>query len=41
LTHPFAENLRHSEAGLEPDYFATYNYVVEWTVGGQSVLLLL
>jgi hypothetical protein len=24
---------------LEPDYFATYNYTVEWTVGGQSALL--
>jgi SAM-dependent methyltransferase len=37
--HPFAENLWHREAGLKPDYFATYNYVVEWTVGGQSAVL--
>jgi ubiquinone/menaquinone biosynthesis C-methylase UbiE len=37
--HPFAENLWHREAGLEPDYFATYNYVVEWTTGGQTALL--
>jgi SAM-dependent methyltransferase len=39
VNHPFAENLWHREAGLEPDYFATYNYVVEWTAGGQSALL--
>jgi hypothetical protein len=25
VDHPFAENLWHREAGLEPDYFATYN----------------
>ena len=37
--HPFAENLWHREAGLEPDYFATYNYVTEWTVGGQTAVL--
>jgi SAM-dependent methyltransferase len=39
VNHPFAENLWHREAGLEPDYFATYNYLVEWTVDGQSALL--
>ncbi|GLX01373.1 methyltransferase [Microtetraspora sp. NBRC 16547] len=39
VDHPFAENLLHREAGLEPDYFATYNYVDEWTVGGQTALL--
>ncbi len=39
VDHPFAENLWHREAGLEPDYFATYDYTVEWTVGGQSALL--
>ena len=39
VDHPFAENLWHREAGLEPDYFATYNYVVEWTADGQSALL--
>jgi SAM-dependent methyltransferase len=39
VDHPFAENLWHREAGLEPDYFATYNYTSEWTVGGQSALL--
>ena len=39
VDHPFAENLWHREAGLKPDYFATYNYVVEWTAGGQTALL--
>jgi SAM-dependent methyltransferase len=39
VDHPFAENLWHREAGLEPDYFATYNYTVEWAVGGQTALL--
>jgi SAM-dependent methyltransferase len=39
VNHPFAENLWHREADLEPDYFATYNYVVEWTVDGQMALL--
>ena len=39
VDHPFAGNLWHREAGLKPDYFATYNYVVEWTAGGQSALL--
>ncbi len=39
VDHPFAENLWHREAGLKPDYFATYNYTVEWTAGGQSAVL--
>ena len=39
VDHPFAENLWHRETGLKPDYFATYNYVVEWTVDGQTALL--
>jgi SAM-dependent methyltransferase len=39
VDHPFAENLWHREAGLEPDYFATYDYTTEWTVGGQTALL--
>ena len=39
VDHPFAENLWHREAGLEPDYFATYNYAAEWTAGGQTALL--
>jgi SAM-dependent methyltransferase len=39
VDHPFAANLWHREAGLKPDYLATYNYVVEWTIGGQTALL--
>ncbi len=39
VNHPFAENLWHREAGLEPNYFATYNYATEWTVDGQSAVL--
>jgi SAM-dependent methyltransferase len=39
VNHPLAENLWHREAGLEPDYFATYDYTVEWTAGGQTALL--
>ena len=39
VDHPFAENLWHRQADLEPDYFATYNYTVEWTAGGQTALL--
>jgi len=39
VNHPFRENLWHREVGLKPDYFATYNYVVEWTIDGQSALL--
>jgi SAM-dependent methyltransferase len=39
VNHPFAENLWHREAGLEPDYFATYNYVAEWTADSQTALL--
>ena len=39
VNHPFREHLWHREARLKPDYFATYNYVVEWTAGGQSALL--
>ncbi|MGH3290578.1 MAG: methyltransferase domain-containing protein [Trebonia sp.] len=37
--HPFRENLWHRDVGLKPDYFATYNYVVEWTAAGQAALL--
>jgi SAM-dependent methyltransferase len=29
VDHPFATNLWHREAGHEPDYFATYNWVDE------------
>jgi SAM-dependent methyltransferase len=39
VNHPFAETPWHPGAGPKPDYFATYNYTVEWTAGGQSALL--
>ena len=39
VDHPFAANLWHREAGDEPDYFATCNWVDEWTVDGQTALL--
>jgi SAM-dependent methyltransferase len=39
VDHPFAMNMLHRESGLEPDYFATYNYTDEWTVGGETALL--
>jgi SAM-dependent methyltransferase len=38
VDHPFVTSLMHREAGHEPDYFATYNYIDEWTVGGQTAL---
>jgi SAM-dependent methyltransferase len=38
VDHPFVTTWMHREAGLEPDYFATYNYTDEWTVGGQTAL---
>jgi SAM-dependent methyltransferase len=38
VDHPFVTNLAHREAGREPDYFATYNWVEEWSVGGQTAL---
>jgi ubiquinone/menaquinone biosynthesis C-methylase UbiE len=39
VNHPFAENRWHREARLKPDYFATYNYTVEWTADGQAAVL--
>jgi SAM-dependent methyltransferase len=39
VDHPFVTYFTHREAGLEPDYFATYNWVDEWTLGGQAALL--
>jgi SAM-dependent methyltransferase len=39
VNHPLAENRWHREAGLDPDYFATYSYTVEWTAGGQAAVL--
>jgi SAM-dependent methyltransferase len=39
VDHPFATYLVHREAGLKPDYFATYSWVDEWTMDGQTALL--
>jgi SAM-dependent methyltransferase len=39
VNHPLPENQWHRQAGLEPDYFATYSYTVEWTAGGQAAVL--
>jgi SAM-dependent methyltransferase len=37
--HPFVTIMEHRQAGYEPDYFATYSYTEEWTVGGQTAQL--
>jgi SAM-dependent methyltransferase len=39
VCHPFVTNLIHREEGRKPDYFATYKYTEEWTVGGQTARL--
>ncbi len=39
VDHPYVTNMMHREEGREPDYFATYSYTEEWTVGGQTALL--
>jgi SAM-dependent methyltransferase len=36
--HPFATTLELREEGRDHDYFATANYVDEWTIDGQSAL---
>ena len=36
VDHPFVTYLADREAGREPDYFATYNWTEEWTVGSQT-----
>jgi len=36
VDHPFAINLMHREAGRKADYFETYNWTEEWTMGGQA-----
>ena len=37
VDHPFAITLMHREAGRKADYFETYNWTEEWTIGGQAV----
>ena len=39
VDHPFAINAIHRLAGRKTDYFATYNWTEEWTMGGQSALM--
>jgi hypothetical protein len=39
VDHPFAIYAFHREAGRETDYFATYNWTEEWTMGGQTALM--
>ena len=39
VDHPFAINIMHREAGRKTDYFATYNWTEEWTMGGHSALM--
>ncbi|WP_424569006.1 class I SAM-dependent methyltransferase [Streptomyces sp. CH-036] len=41
VDHPFAVNLIHREAGREGEhnYFDTTNWTVEWSVGGQTILV--
>ncbi|MFE0025050.1 methyltransferase domain-containing protein [Amycolatopsis sp. NPDC059021] len=36
VDHPFAINLLHRQAGAAPDYFATYNWTEDWTMGGRT-----
>lgn len=36
VDHPFAINLMHRLAGPRPDYFETYNWTEEWTMGGRT-----
>ncbi len=36
VDHPFATNLMHRLAGPRPDYFETYNWTEEWTMGGHT-----
>lgn len=35
--HPFAMHIVQLLAGHTPDYFATYNWTEEWTMGGKTV----
>jgi SAM-dependent methyltransferase len=37
VDHPFAIDMLQREAGLKPDYFATYNWTEDWIMGGQTV----
>jgi SAM-dependent methyltransferase len=37
VDHPFAIDMLQREAGLKPDYFATYNWTEDWIMGGRTV----
>ena len=37
VDHPFAIYTIHRSAGRKANYFATYNWTEEWTIGGQTV----
>ena len=37
VDHPFAVFGLQRQAGLKADYFATYNWTEDWTMGGQTV----
>jgi SAM-dependent methyltransferase len=39
VDHPFAIHGLQRQAGQKNDYFATYNWTEEWTMGGQTVLM--
>src|SRR5689334_24121199 len=39
VEHPFVTNMMHREEGRKPNYFATYKYTQEWTMGGQTALV--
>jgi SAM-dependent methyltransferase len=39
VDHPFAIYAIHREAGRKTDYFATYNWTEEWSMGDQSALM--
>ena len=39
VDHPFAVVGLQREAGHKTDYFATYNWTEEWTMGGQTALM--
>jgi ubiquinone/menaquinone biosynthesis C-methylase UbiE len=39
VDHPFVTTFMHREEGREPEYFATYSYTEEWTMGDQTALM--
>ncbi|MFI6031536.1 class I SAM-dependent methyltransferase [Amycolatopsis magusensis] len=39
VNHPMAMNLLHRQSGPRPDYFETYDWTEEWTMGGRTAQL--